>query len=155
MALFVAQARTLYFDLPVRKTDPAVLRSVPADIAAALTRRARPGYLFGTQTQNGFDGLAPDAVDHFIDSHPSRVTSSTSGSKICPFALANSSTLATAAAASRSTIWYFFFTAVVVLSRIVFGESILTNRAATAALNLQLSLGHAHTGCTWSSRGST
>src|SRR5437764_12754053 len=30
-----------------------------------------PGYLFGTQTQNGFDGLAPDVVDHFIDSHAS------------------------------------------------------------------------------------
>src|SRR3954471_9485039 len=49
-ALFVAQARTLYFDLPVSKTDAPVLRSVPADIAAALTRRARPGHLFGTQT---------------------------------------------------------------------------------------------------------
>src|SRR5947209_2023139 len=71
------------------------------------------------------------------------VTSSTSGSKICPFALANSSTFATAAAASRSTIWYVLFTAVVVLSRIVFGEPILTNRTATAALNLQLTLGHA------------
>jgi hypothetical protein len=70
-ALFAAQARTLYLDLPLSKTDAGVPRSVPADIAAALTRRARPCYLFGTQPRNGFDSLAPDAVDHFIHSYAS------------------------------------------------------------------------------------
>jgi hypothetical protein len=70
-ALFLAQARTIHFDLPVTKTDGAVPLSVPADMAAVLSRRARPRYFFGTVTQNGFDSLAPDAVDHFIHSYAS------------------------------------------------------------------------------------
>jgi hypothetical protein len=43
---------------------------VPPNVAAILARRARPSNLLSTQTQDRFDRLPTDAVDHFIDGQP-------------------------------------------------------------------------------------
>jgi hypothetical protein len=87
--LFVTKSRTFHRELPVGQADAPFLRSVPPNVAATLARRARPSNLLSTQTQDRFDRLPTDAVGP-------GVISSTNGSKICPFAFANSSILALA-----------------------------------------------------------
>lgn len=61
---FVTKARPFDLDLAVRQLDPARLRSVMADLAAGLARRACAGDLLGAQGQDLFQGLLADLMDH-------------------------------------------------------------------------------------------
>jgi hypothetical protein len=58
--------RTHTFYLPVGQLDLPRLRSMPADVAADLARRAHSGDLFSAQRQDGLQSLYLDFVNHVL-----------------------------------------------------------------------------------------
>src|SRR5437868_6046426 len=140
--LFVTKSRTFYRELPVRQADAPLLRSVPPNVAATLARRARPSNLLSTQIQDRFDRLPTDAVDHFINGHPGLGDQFHQRQQNLSVRFRELFHAGGCILSLPAHNMVRFLHGGGVLSKIGFGESILTNRLPPPPLNLQLSPGH-------------